>query len=524
MPSALPELDGVNLPALLRELESWEALTLSPLEWNRRFLPRYFTDEPAGFHHWLSGHLAELHTRRGSRTALIAPRESAKSTFITLAYALRCALEAHEPYILLLSDSGDQANKFLLDLRAELDGNEQLAAVYPAACGPGAGEWREGAVRLKNGVLLESLGRGAKIRGRRNRSARPSLVILDDVQSNRDIISPTERRRAWDWFTREVIPAGTDRTNFISVGTALHREAVAVQCRTLPGWLARTFPAIIRWPTDRELWARWEWLAGNLADDRRDQTAAAFYAAHKTDMDAGAETYWPSRKPIASLMAKRAELGDNAFATEYQGNPASPEGAEWPAAYFDRPGLWFEQWPTGDASEILYRVQSLDPSKGADSKSGDYQAHILAAVSRNGHLYVEAFLQREPIDRMVDRALDLPTLTGFGAPDSIAVENNDSLGMVLAEFFRRCRELAVVKPIEGVRQTLNKVVRIRRLGVYFAQGRIRFRNTAGTRLLVEQLREFPEGDHDDGPDALELAIRRIELALTERKDKRRGRT
>ena len=29
----------------------------------------------------------------------------------------------------------------------------------------------------------------------------------------------------------------------------------------------------------------------------------------------------------------------------------------------------------------------------------------------------------------------------------------------------------------------------------------------GTRLLVEQLQEFPIGDHDDGPDALEMALR-----------------
>jgi hypothetical protein len=29
----------------------------------------------------------------------------------------------------------------------------------------------------------------------------------------------------------------------------------------------------------------------------------------------------------------------------------------------------------------------------------------------------------------------------------------------------------------------------------------------GGRLLVEQLRDFPCGDHDDGPDALEMAVR-----------------
>jgi hypothetical protein len=43
-----------------------------------------------------------------------------------------------------------------------------------------------------------------------------------------------------------------------------------------------------------------------------------------------------------------------------------------------------------------------------------------------------------------------------------------------------------------------------------ARGRVRFRNTAGTRLLVDQLRDFPLGDYDDGSDAMELAIGRLE--------------
>ncbi len=37
---------------------------------------------------------------------------------------------------------------------------------------------------------------------------------------------------------------------------------------------------------------------------------------------------------------------------------------------------------------------------------------------------------------------------------------------------------------------------------------MRFKSDSpGTRLLVDQLREFPSGDHDDGPDALEMALR-----------------
>jgi hypothetical protein len=41
-----------------------------------------------------------------------------------------------------------------------------------------------------------------------------------------------------------------------------------------------------------------------------------------------------------------------------------------------------------------------------------------------------------------------------------------------------------------------------------SQRRIRFKgDSPGARLLVEQMRDFPNGDHDDGPDALEMAVR-----------------
>jgi hypothetical protein len=65
--------------------------------------------------------------------------------------------------------------------------------------------------------------------------------------------------------------------------------------------------------------------------------------------------------------------------------------------------------------------------------------------------------------------------------------------------------------LESVINTLPKVARIRRLGLYFGRSQVRFRNTRGTRLLVDQLRDFPAADFDDGPDALALAVRRLEL-------------
>jgi hypothetical protein len=447
--------------------------------------------------------LADLRSRRGSRLALVAPREGAKSTWLTTAYALRCAVEAWEPHIVLLSDSGEMAAQFLSAIRVELEHNDALAAVYPDACGAGA-EWRGDRVRLKNGVLVKSLGRGSNIRGRKDRQNRPSLVIVDDSQGNEDINSPTERARTLSWFLREVIPAGSDRTNFISVGSALHREALAVVLLARAGWTGRTFRAVHRWPDRMDLWSEWERLATNLADDHRAETAAVYLKANHAEIR-GARTFWPDFKPIDVLMQRRAEIGAARFETEYQGVPASPEGAEWPPELFDRPDFWFDQWP----ADIVLKIQGVDPSKGVTDKA-DYQAHVSIALQRRGVLYVDAELRRE--SAWVERAIELAYR--FGAEELVA-EANNTMGLLtptarqVASEYAKLGKLIRFPVVEKI-SSAPKPARIRRLSEYLRLGNVRFRNTPGCRLLVEQLRDWPTGAFDDGPDVLATTIIHLE--------------
>lgn len=477
---------------------------LTPAQWNARFLPHYFGRyAPADFHAHFDRDLHQLHTRRGSKISYIAPRGGAKSTWNTLAYPLRCALEGWEPYTLILSDSSDQANQHVGHIRKELEENTALRAVYDGAgIGP---EWNESRIRLKNGALIESLGTGKKVRGRRNRSQRPSLIIFDDIQSNADVVSATLRERAWAWVTREVIPAGDERTNFIGVGSALHREAVAVRLGQLPGWSGHTFRAVHAWPAAEGHWQEFERLATNLADDARERTARAYYAQHRAVMDLGSHVYWPERWPILDLMLQRATIGASAFETEYNGVPGSLEGAEWPSEVFDHMNFWFDQWPT----DIVLKLQSLDPSKGASDKS-DYQAHIMLALTRFGTLCVDAELRREP--GWVERAIDLAAAWG---PVELVAEANNTMGLlrpaaeqILQE--RRQQGRAIAFTYTEKINSAPKPVRIRALNDYLRRGQLRVRNTPGGRMLVDQLRDWPNGDHDDGPDALATAVIRLQ--------------
>jgi predicted phage terminase large subunit-like protein len=129
----------------------------------------------------------------------------------------------------------------------------------------------------------------------------------------------------------------------------------------------------------------------------------------------------------------------------------------------------------------------------------------MLGVDYQGVLHVEADLARRATPEMV--AAGVETCRTF-RPDAFGVETNQYQELLAAEFeaeFAR-QSIVGIQPW-SIDNRVNKQVRIRRLGPYLSARRLRFRDTPGTRLLVEQLREFPVGDHDDGPDALEMAIR-----------------
>jgi predicted phage terminase large subunit-like protein len=127
-------------------------------------------------------------------------------------------------------------------------------------------------------------------------------------------------------------------------------------------------------------------------------------------------------------------------------------------------------------------------------------------ADRQGVLHVEADLARRPTPEMVRRGVWL--CTRF-TPDAFGVEANQFQELLAGEFaaeFRRQRRRPFLTQL--IHNHVSKLVRIRTLGPYLAQRRLRFfAKSASTRLLVDQLRDFPLGDHDDGPDALEMAIR-----------------
>ncbi|MCF0233519.1 MAG: phage terminase large subunit [Thermoguttaceae bacterium] len=474
--------------------------------WVGYFLPNYAALPPSRAHRWFAETVAREAPKRGFKLNFLAPRGAAKSTFGALAYPLREALAGRERYIWIISDVKDQAKRHLENIVAELESNPRLRAYYFDRLRI---SWRCEGTRIvfSNGAVIEAFGTGQKLRGRRERSHRPTLIVCDDLQNDSHIASKRLRETSRRWFFGAVLKAGDVGTNFVHLSTALHPEALGWELKSNPGWTSRVFPALIREPDDGELWSEWKRLYLEESDEtkKREGLAEDFYRRHLNDMNRGAETLWPEKESLLDLMKMRVENGEAAFQREKQNRPTPTERAEFPEEYFE--GIFVDSPPPNICASAL----ALDPGKGRDARAGDYSAFVFIAADAEDIFYVDAVLERLPISELGNRAVELQRRF---RPDVFAVESNQFQELLRDEIERKFIENNIfdanVFPIEN---RVGKATRIRRLEPILARRRMRFaRNSPGVGLLVDQLKLFPVGDHDDGPDALEMALRALESA------------
>lgn len=468
------------------------------MDWGQHFFPNYFKAAPSLMHHDIAKALQWRHRERGIKEARIAPRGGAKTTWTSKLYTLFCICHRLEDYILLIGDSSEQAYENLEAVRNELESNERLAGAYPSACGVGP-KWNQSQIVTRNGIKVHAAGTRKKVRGRSHRSARPSLIIIDDLENDEAVQSAEQRRKTWNWLTRALLPAGDPSTNVLFVGTALHPDDALQNITKQSGWRFQSFAALIHEPKNLHLWEQWRLLYRDLSvpSVERDQRARKFYEDHKEEMNFGAKLLWPEWESLYYLMCWRETNGEQAFQAEKQGNAAATGATEFSSDLFSS-SIWFDVWP-----DLSIKAMALDPSKGQNEKN-DYSAYVWGGLGADGNIYVDADLERRDASKVVADGIRI--YRQF-RPQLFGLETVMFLQLFEELFSMEARRQGIVLPITQINPHEQKLIRIRQLTPYLTRGRIRFRaGSRGAEMLVDQLKYFPTYKHDDGPDALHMLI------------------
>ena len=200
-------------------------------------------------------------------------------------------------------------------------------------------------------------------------------------------------------------------------------------------------------------------------------------------------------------MRKRDLLDPYWWSSVFQQRPSNYGSNEWPDEYFWGIYAQDDEWP--DVHTIKLSACALDPSKGKESRPGDPSAIVYVGF-KNGYLWVDADIDRRPAEIMVENFIlfnigNRPTVTGI---ESVAFQE-----LLLTPYRTEAAKYNYIVDPEAIENNISKSIRIGRLGYWLRLHMIKVRNSRGGRELVRQMKEYPNSDHDDGPDALEMALR-----------------
>lgn len=192
---------------------------------------------------------------------------------------------------------------------------------------------------------------------------------------------------------------------------------------------------------------------------------------------------------------------------------------EWPRELFYNLYIPLANFPIPQTRSDCVRMFSIDPSKGKQVKEGDYSA-IVCVAQTNELKYVDSDLDKRHPNQIVEdlfRFCDMPHHR-IRSGDLIGCEALQFQELLLGNINRYADdhpEYALSQYLRHggfiipVKDSLNKMMRIRRLSPYIRDREFRFLDNPSNNLLLNQLKTFngiPEkGKHDDGPDALDQA-------------------
>jgi predicted phage terminase large subunit-like protein len=205
-------------------------------------------------------------------------------------------------------------------------------------------------------------------------------------------------------------------------------------------------------------------------------------------------------------MVMREQEGENSFDSEKQNNPIDLRDCN-----FNPEEFTYYDDDFSSKEELIKMIGSVfklfagcDPATNESVRHGDCSAIVTVGLdSKTGIMYIlDADIAKRTPDVLMETILTYCQLRRYR---KFGIESNGFQELIKRELERRAAKRNIYAPLEGVKNTTDKVSRILSLQPLIKSGYLRF--SRKHKMLIEQLRYFPKGRYDDGPDALEMACR-----------------
>lgn len=423
-------------------------------------LPHYVSLPSAEFHYVLSEVLGDP---KYDLVELIGFRDSAKSTYASLALPLFAALTGRYKFIVVINDTSKQAELSLANIKYELEHNRHIKMLFPTVVA--AKTWSGDNLLLSNGVRIIARSRGENIRGIRHRQTRPDLIIVDDPENLMQVRKKENRDKTEQWFNAEVVPARQSfGAKLVVIGNLLHNDSFI--SRLAKNQLFKVIKIPLIDPETKKV----AWVAK-----------------------------YPNKE---ALQKKRREVGETAWAREYLLKIISEEDQVIKETDIQRyPNEILTK--RDDKGNLCFKI--LDAGVGTDlaiseRQTADFTAMISGLrVEWNGkHILIKPrpVNERMNFDKTLKRAVEVADTMPMGTKFFV-----EDVGYQKAALQQLSKRLSVYP----MRPITDKKARLQSVAPFIKDGTVLFPEQ-GCEDLIAQLIGFGVEEHDDMVDALVYLI------------------
>ncbi|MFW2500421.1 hypothetical protein [Clostridium diolis] len=356
----------------------------------------------------------------------VLPRGTGKSAFGTLGPTCWSVAYKHKTYVLICSDIGSTAEKFIKDIKDNMIENENIENAFGKLLDDKNRNFICNATQLEfiNHTFVEAISSTSPMRGRKYKNVRPDLIILDDYQSEDDVRTEEAREKKWKRYSDDVkfakqrpvkrngkvIKKGTV---LMAWGTQQHKECFYSRLIKSPTWKFKKEKGVLVDNVDEYfnsgLWLEFKNILNNFKDQDRLENAKEFYYQNEYLMQY--DTLWSEFWDCLELALDYFE-NPNSFKQEVQGDVDSI-GEKWFKVVNTEPRKIIE------THNFIKTMLCVDPAASSGRKN-DYSAYLIGSVSDVGLKYArKAELAKinarqefdKYIEHMVKLCLDYPEIT-----------------------------------------------------------------------------------------------------------------
>ena len=226
----------VDYEALYEKKQALKKLRNNIALFGRVCFPTALRKATPPFHHEI---YSALRNREKRRVLIAAPRGTAKSTVTSLLLPMhRIAFKGddEEEFIVIISESQAQSINFLSRIKYHLTHSDQFKQLF-GDMGPNtARRWTATDVVTANGVRIVAVGTGQRVRGFIEGDTRPTLIIVDDFESELNAFTLEARAKNRKWMTEAVIPSLSDEGRIVMIGTVISEDCFLCWAKESSAW------------------------------------------------------------------------------------------------------------------------------------------------------------------------------------------------------------------------------------------------------------------------------------------------